>query len=341
MDKPSADFSSRTLEDFINDPGFVLWVTGADQTADQFWLQIQEQHPQLIPVIKEARLFISSLRFKSDYMNSQEKELLWQKIKGEMAPVKRTVRRFSFWMRSAAAVFLLGMLGAGLFFYFENQKHEERTAFGQRKTLTLPDGSVVILNANSSLHYAKKWDTEEPREVWIEGEAFFKVKHLHQSGLIKKGERFIVHARKLNVEVLGTSFNVKNRKGLIKVALVTGKVGIDVAGTRNSEIRLLPGELAEYRDRTHQMIKKTIHVGDYTAWSTGELHLNNTPLKEVLGMIEETYGYTVVLKDSVLATRKLSGSFSSSSEDALFKALSASLGIKIEKNSSTHQLIIK
>jgi ferric-dicitrate binding protein FerR (iron transport regulator) len=71
----------------------------------------------------------------------------------------------------------------------------------------LPDNSTVILNANSSLRYQENWEAELLREVWVDGEAFFSVVHTHNH------QRFRVNVTDdLKVEVLGTEFNVKDRR---------------------------------------------------------------------------------------------------------------------------------
>jgi len=339
MDKRSADFSSPKLEDFIDDPRFSLWVLHPDDTLDVFWQQVQIDYPQTRAIIAEARQIILSLRFTSDQMLPGEQAALWQSIELEAKLRRKPLPAVSLWLRSAAAVLIAGMIGLSLFYYTAQQSLTVSTAYGQIRTLTLPDGSLVTLNANSVLRYPKKWNTGQLREVWIDGEAYFKITHLHRTGRVKEAERFIVHAQKLNVEVLGTSFDVHNRRGQVKVALLSGSVGLQVKG--KNVLRLVPGDLAEYQEKKHTISKMRVQAGDYVAWKNGELLLNNTPLKDILLLIEDNYGYKAVLKDPSLGNRKLSGKFSFSSEDAFFRAIATSLGISILKDQSAHQLIIK
>jgi transmembrane sensor len=341
MDKRTADFNSPKLEDFIDDPKFSLWLLHPDEMLDAFWLQVQSDYPQTRAVIAEARQIVLSLRFARDEMDAGEQSSLWLAIESTAKLRRKPVFKLSLWMRSAAAVFIAGLTGLSLFYYNAQQSLTVSTAYGQIRTLSLPDGSVVTLNANSTLRYAKKWDVEQVREVWINGEAFFKISHLHRTGKVKEGERFIVHAQKLNVEVLGTSFDVHNRRGNVQVALLTGSVGLQVKGEDKPVLKLIPGELAEYREKKKLISKMRVKVSDYAAWKNGELFLNNTPLKEILLLIEDSYGYKTILKEPALENRKLSGRFSFSSEDAFFRAISTSLGISIVKDQSSHQLIIK
>ncbi|QNK61568.1 FecR domain-containing protein [Pedobacter sp. PAMC26386] len=341
--KQSADFSNYKLEDFIDDARFISWITLPDEALDSFWQEVQQDFPQTKPVINEARNLILSIRIERESMNLEEQQSLWEVIEVKAGlRQKKQGKRVSLWFRAAAAVFLVGMISIlSLFYYTKYQKQQISTVYGQVKTFALPDGTIVTLNANSKLRYPENWDKTKMREVWIEGEAFFKVNHLHRSGIIKAEERFIVHAQKLNIEVLGTSFNVNNRRGLVKVALLTGKVRLDVKGNRDSEINLQPGELGEYQENMALLVKTKAYVKAYASWKNGELHFDNTPLNKVLILIEDNYGYKAVLKDPALGNKRLSGTFSFSTEDALFKAIAVSLGISIQKDENNHQLIIK
>lgn len=353
MEKQSADFSSFTLEDLIDQPKFILWVTTPDDELNAFWKQVQKEYPQIIPVIADARKIVLSIDFNTAEMTIKEQQSLWLKISEEANLTDHSLKpkvhssnprkplfTMPLWLRASAAVLLFGLLSLSVFLYMQQQQTVITTAFGQTKTLSLPDGSVVTLNANSKLRYAKKWNTSSIREVWIDGEAFFKVNHLHKSGSIKSADRFIVHAEHLNVEVLGTTFNVKNRRERVNVALVTGSVGIKLDGGNSQLIKLVPGELADYR-AGETIRKKTVYTSEYTAWQTGELHFNKTPLSDIFVLIEDNYGYKVITADTQIGKRQLSGTFSLSSEDAFFKAISTTLGISFQKNPGTHQLIIK
>lgn len=341
--KQSKKVNTYQLEDFIDDPEFISWVTLPDHALNLFWQQVQDEYPETKPLISEARDIILAMRIQSESMDLNEQQLLWKSIELQVktSPVKKG-RSFSLWLGAAAAVLLIGMISIlSLFYFTKYQKQEISTVYGQIRTFTLPDGTIVTLNANSKLQYPENWDKTAIREVWIEGEAFFKVNHLHRSGIIKDAEKFIVHAQKLNVEVLGTSFNVNNRRNLVKVALLTGKVRLGVAGAQDSEINLQPGEMGEYLEHKTALVKTKVQASDIAAWKNGELHFDNMALSKVLILIEDNYGYRAVLKDKSIGDKRLSGTFSVSSEDALFKAIAISLGISIEKDELNHQLIIK
>ena len=95
------------------------------------------------------------------------------------------------------------------------------TAFGQRKELTLPDGSKIILNANSTLKYPAEWNAGTPRRFELAGEASFEVVD-RPEGL---QDDFIVYTEDGFVSVLGTQFVVAERGAGTRVVLGEGKVG--------------------------------------------------------------------------------------------------------------------
>lgn len=353
MENQPTDFNTYTLTDLLDNPDFVLWVFSPTIALDTYWQEVQAAHPHLSLLIAQARKLSSTLQFSTDQLDEKEKEQLWLNIQSESklntgyktdqttTPKHRKV--IPLWLRTAAAAMLAGaVLTIGLYFYNNSQVNID-TTYGQLKTVTLPDGSVVTLNANSRLHYARNWDTNKSREVWIEGEAFFKVSHLHQSGSIKAGDRFIVHAQKVNIEVLGTSFNVNNRRGIANVALLTGKVGLSTGSATKPVIIMKPGEVVEYLDSKNSFKKTVRNSQDYASWTTGKFYFNNTPLTEVFRKIEDIYGYQIVVKDPALrniGNRKISGAFTLSDKTFLFKALAVTLNISVQDDAAARQLIL-
>src|SRR6185437_3682694 len=87
------------------------------------------------------------------------------------------------------------------------QYSEIRTGYGEIKSVLLPDSSVVTLNANSKLRIPEQWTEASGRQVWLEGEAYFAVQKKAATA-----EKFVVHTTEVDVEVLGTKFNVNARR---------------------------------------------------------------------------------------------------------------------------------
>ena len=126
-------------------------------------------------------------------------------------------------VRVVAAAACIAAFGFGIWWIGARtgrpQYASERTGYGEMKTIVLPDSSVVILNSNSSLRIPEQWSDAEGRQVWLEGEAYFQVQK--QPATVRK---FVVHTRQVDVEVLGTKFNVNTRRQQAVVSLEEGKV---------------------------------------------------------------------------------------------------------------------
>ena len=126
-------------------------------------------------------------------------------------PLRKNRKRYR--VPVAAAVLLLMMVTGYLLLFPSIEKVVHQTGYGETAQLSLPDGSQVVLNANSSISFLPDWDEKKERTVTLEGEAFFSISHTvdHQ--------KFIVHSKNIEVEVLGTAFNVNNRRGKSQVVL--------------------------------------------------------------------------------------------------------------------------
>jgi ferric-dicitrate binding protein FerR (iron transport regulator) len=181
-----------------------------------------------------------------------------------------------------------------------------------------------VLNGNTKLRYSKNWSDQNPREVWIDGEGFFAVQHT------KNHQKFIVHTREgLNVEVLGTKFNVKTREHGSEVLLTEGKVKLDVDNTATASVYLNPGELATMKQ--NKLSKRVVKDIQYTSWVKSKLVFDKTPLLELAQMLQDTYGLSVSFQDEELKNRQLSGEISSASADDILFAIAETFNIKVTK----------
>lgn len=204
------------------------------------------------------------------------------------------------------------------------------TAYGEVRTITLPDQSVVTLNGNSTLQYSKHWNRTDDREIWIQGEAFFDVKPAPQ-------QRFVVHtSRKINVEVLGTSFNVLDRETRMQVVLSSGKVRLSGrTAAIKAPIVMQPGQLVEFKERTGTYQQQHVNTEQYASWKSHKLQFHNADLKEVAQVLQESYGLTVTIADTTLLHQQFSGTVPSGSADVLLDGLSQLFDLKINRKDAT------
>src|SRR5450432_2460415 len=244
-----APFTS--LQEFLEDDDFINWIINPNEEKNAFWQSFIISYPKKKDIIQKAADTIKQYRQQDSFYNEEHKDLLWQRIEASVAaePVtagRKKVFGLPAFIRVAAAVLIVA--GLSLWMLTRNtaaKQYSFTTAFGEVKTITLPDQSQVTLNGNSSISYTSDWKENKVREVWINGECYFNVTHLNKDSTnIKPAERFIVHCSDVNIEVLGTTFNVKARHGKTNVALITGKIRIDytdaAAGTKT--VIMAPGD---------------------------------------------------------------------------------------------------
>ncbi|WP_310397769.1 FecR domain-containing protein [Hymenobacter sp.] len=210
------------------------------------------------------------------------------------------------WRRWAAAAAVAGAVAGGGWLLYSPRAVtpvEVATNYGQTRLLRLPDGSRVTLNAHSKLRYAPRWAADKPREVWLDGEGYFAVRHQPNH------QRFVVHTRAgFSVEVLGTRFTVNRRRDEARVVLLAGKVRVDFDDPQRADVIMRPGELVETHDaRPAAVVRKTVHTAPYAAWKDARLVLDETTIAEMATRLQDTYGVEVVVASPALNNRKVTG----------------------------------
>jgi transmembrane sensor len=240
-----------------------------------------------------------------------------------------------FWRIAAALALLLVFSGLGYQWFRYNPEEMHQTAYGQTVMITLPDHSEVMLNGNSHIRYRKNWRNDAVREVWLEGEGFFKVVHTASH------QKFIVHtADDLAVEVLGTTFTVAKRKSGTRVVLNEGKVRLNVTKVDTAAIvDLQPGDLVQVRAGTVE--KRQVNAEAYSSWTAQVLTFQDTPLREVIALLEETYGLQIAVSDESLYHRRISGSTPVTKNlDLFFVGLEQTFDLNISRKGN-HVLVEK
>jgi ferric-dicitrate binding protein FerR (iron transport regulator) len=215
-----------------------------------------------------------------------------------------TRKRRKACLQAAAGLSGLILIGFAGKTYLDNRPTVVSTAYGQVQRVTLPDQTVVYLNGNSRLTY-DRFQSREAREVWLEGEAFFEVTHL------KSREKFMVHlSDQVEIEVLGTAFNVSNRQPEKAIVLKSGKIKLKLLDKqKEKDIYMKPGDLVTTEDKpTSGIHKKTVDPQVYYAWIARKWVLDDTSLGEMLLKLRETYGIKTLVTDKALLEKRASGS---------------------------------
>ncbi len=309
-----------------------------DPVAVERWEVWRAQHPEHHKTVADATRMVRGVPFAPRTLSDERVHRAWLDLQSRLPHsegrqplrAKRPMVRRN-WLRGAAAVALLGLVG-GLAWWnaaSDEQSAHYATTYGETRTVLLPDGSEVMLNANSRMRYQAPTDRRPRREVWLEGEAFFKVVHLDQPTPVP----FLVHTPDLQVQVLGTAFNVNTRRGRTQVVLDQGSVALQLPSEETTSLQ--PGELAEYTVQAPQVHKETVDPKRFTAWRDRRLTFDDTPLSEVALILEENYGVRVVFDDPALRNRRVTGEISAQKIDTILKALSTLFSISVERSGNT------
>ncbi|RSK41254.1 DUF4974 domain-containing protein [Hymenobacter perfusus] len=236
-------------------------------------------------------------------------------------------RRWRYWAAAAATA---GLLTAGGLWWQTQPPVSSRnytTAYGEMRRLHLPDGSQVTLNGNSSIRYAVNVPDGQPREVWLNGEAYFSVRHLPSH------QRFVVHTNGgFNVEVLGTKFTVFRRREESRVVLLSGKVRVDFTDTTHPDVVMKPGELVETQGpKANTVVYKPVQTDTYAAWKDAKLVLDNTSITDLATRLHDTYGLDVTIATPSLKERRMTGTVPVRDLDLLLRALEETFQLKADR----------
>lgn len=190
---------------------------------------------------------------------------------------------------------------------------------GERLTFTLPDSSTVILNSGSEVKYSS--DFGKQRDIWLKGEAFFKVtKNINSP--------FIVRTNDFDVKVLGTEFNVNGSTINQTISLAKGKVNVLLKESKD-EINLMPNEELVWNAKTKRVIKRNFDVNKSLAWKDNILLLDDVKIKDALPEINQFYGVNFVIKDAAISNKHIKGAFKNQSIDEFITSLEFILDVSI------------
>ncbi|MEJ1237963.1 FecR domain-containing protein [Chryseolinea sp. T2] len=321
----TTDYSKYQVEDFVADPYFIKWVKSPEPQHIAFWTAFLSRHPACTARVDEARQIVLQLDFSEDELPEGKVVELWDRINqaAGKADLPMAESKFSFriYYRIAAALLLLALTFVGYYRYIHTITI--RTTFGESRALFLPDSTKVTLNSNSELRYRAGDFLRHRRTVALKGEGFFAVTHQSDES------NFVVHTEELDVEVLGTKFNVNSRRGKTQVVLQEGKVKLDMNG---APVVMKPGELVEFSGTHEAAIKRNVDTDNYSAWRNNRLVFSRKSLKEIAQLLEDNYGYKVVLDDAALNQRNFTGTCSSENVEELFEKLSIVFDLDVSRS---------
>ncbi len=230
-------------------------------------------------------------------------------VAGKEEPVRELRISGRRWWQAVAAASIGILIVAGLFRPDIFKSKDTGTVAvptnpSPNSIITLADGSIIWVRPGSNVRYGKDFDKGAVREVFLEGEAFFDIAH-------DEKRPFVVHTHELNIQVLGTSFNVRSyaEDQSVETTLIKGSVSIEKAyGTHASEpVILAPNQRAVY-SKTDKTMAVSMLETPVTAnrkepnIQTEKLIFDERPFTEVLSRMEQKFDVKIFIDDRHLQT---------------------------------------
>ena len=276
---------------------------------------------------------------ESDFASDQT----YQRLLGSIAKKERLVLSISWVYQAVAAVLLISLM-TSLFFYYrsndQSSKHlvmDQKAAAGTLNKIELPDGTEIWLNADSKVGFPSEFANDK-REITLEGEAFFKVKH-------EEKRPFLIRTQDMVTQVLGTSFNVSAypQEQQIKVTVLSGKVAVykqtnSPHETPEQPLFLTTNQQGIYSKKQKSLVlnKKEIKSTDAVAWKEGNLIFKDTELREVIGRLERRYAIRIDMDTDL--TCPVTVNFDNEPLERVMRVLAQLVNGKVNYNSGRYRL---
>lgn len=295
------------------------------------WLEENEDNSNLFGQLVDL--------WEADTISRKEKEFnvdeAWDKLEPQIYQRKGMLKYLPSLSKGLryAAILVFGLLLGGLVnTYFSNRADSQLMAknlveytvpYGAKTRLKLPDGTEVILNAGTQIKYNQGYGTEN-RNVELCGEAFFEVAK-------NKVLPFIVYARHVSVQALGTKFNVKAypEEKTIETILLEGSVELKYSGsTTQQSIVLKPNQKALFDTDINNFMVSAIHNTSEVSWTTDKWVVKNIKLDVFAKLLERRYNIVVEFNDNRIGNYEFGGTIKDETLEQVLTALTYSAPIK-------------
>lgn len=350
------------IEDLLADESFINYCKRTSQTDIDRWESYLLANPDQRIYIENAKAGFVSLFNAMAIADRDEQEALMRNklITTELAPVvqmrgyneKESWKLSSLLLKFTAAAAVILIVAYLITSQNGNSSKESPKVFvsiyGERKNFQLPDGSVVILNAGSKMKINDNYGISS-RDIYLEGEAFFDVKH-------NKDLPFIVHTPAMDVKAVGTAFNVKAYPGekMTETSLVRGLVEVTLKKEKNRKVLLHPNEKVQWNLQVAETgsdeistgkMNKTVNPGQgllqnltrtdgddikEIAWIENKLVFADESFDDIAVLLERWYGVKIEFADDEIRHYRFTGNFEKEKIDAVLSFLKESKNFNYE-----------
>ncbi|QHS61316.1 FecR family protein [Chitinophaga agri] len=323
------DYSVYDTADFVCDDSFVAWVKEGKDSAH--WSAIFAEYPTQREAMEQAKaIILAAAQLPAFQLSATEEQALWEDIHMHMeqhdsTPVK--IRRYSYWYWAAALLCITA--GAAIWWLRpaqapaaysrlleaasleKNERMEEINEEEHPRTVSLPDGSSVVLQPGARISYPFPGCPERncKREVYLSGAAYFEISR-------NTLQPFIVYANEMVINVLGTSFNVRayEQDSLVEVHVKTGKISVSVQPLGDKVVANLSANQQAVLKRNTLAVAVLQTIPPVSTRKTEDVAVVNsfefsdTPVDSVMAAIEHAYGVHISYDKALLAGCRLTAS---------------------------------
>ncbi len=320
--------SRSTMQDEL----IIRHLTGETSSQEEkqllMWMaQLPENKRHYLDVKKVFELstkhFAENSKQQVDINVDQEWNKFVNTIEKKETPIRPLIseRSSRLWLQIAAVLLLVVASGFVInFFIFRNTYTQFQTA-GNTQSVSLPDGSTVILNKHSEISYTSSFGKTD-RQVTLKGEAFFEIKRDTQ-------KPFVVSINNTEVEVLGTSFNVQgyDDRQEIEVIVQTGLVKFSVPEVKH-EVKLAAGQKGIYSKADNGLSSAANTDINFLSWNTRKIIFMENDLRSVIETLNKTYLVNITLPADISPSCVVTVTFDHQSLESILNVLKTTLNLE-------------
>jgi len=331
-----ADYKNYSTRDFAWDDDFRRWVLHSDMKQDAFWNAWLREHPEKQTAVAIAREVLLALKIHEPEITDREISRITQKVLKAVDSEKSDSRRpFLFRLdklgktiKWTAAALVLFVLGISLWFFAGNNrtgsavnyadlvKHspvkltEKVNASQAPLAVKLEDGSEIVLEKDAKVSYAASFNDLGEREVYLSGEAVFKVAK-------SPSKPFIVYSNGLITRVLGTSFKIRSEEieDKVTVEVLSGIVSVyslidkttkgDLNSGKLNSLVLTRNQKASYSVKDNSLIASIVENPELAKELKNNYHFSDTAIDSIFRAIHEGYGIEIIYDKKAFSKRTL------------------------------------
>jgi transmembrane sensor len=241
---------------------------------------------------------------KLEIRNEIENKIWDEIVDDEISPKEHSSSNHRIWINfTSFAAILLIILSTG-FYFFRDEPVKSAGAISRQITIKenrliqLPDGSTVILRPGARLNYPSSFDGLALREVYLDGQAYFDIKH-------NSLKQFIIHTGKLKTIVLGTAFEITawSDNSSIQVTVSRGKVRVEDQNNETIGI-ITPNQQIIYDKASKNVIQKVVNAPEYLEWKEHDLLLSDVTVAEAAKLLESRYKVEIIISDDSVRSKR-------------------------------------